>query len=193
MGRKTQITKEDMLYAGLSIIIENGEDALSIKSVAARLGCSTQPISWSFESFEGYLLELRGYAFNYMMSKMKKDDGSFLHESVGYEYIKTATREPNLIRYLRRDEGYLRAHGGIGGIFLPDIQNDRKAFYSEKYMLKEADAEELCRFFVIYTEGIVSLILSGVLPRDAEAACEMLTNEAREHIIRLRSSGKDSN
>ncbi len=179
-----------MLSAGLKIIIEEGEWGLSIKKVSEALECSTQPISWSFGNFEGYLTELRKYAFEYMNGKMKNADGeSFNHPSVGYQYIKTAVNEPNLIRYLRGNEAFLRKMGGIGGIFREDVKSERTEYYSKEYSLSHENAEKLVNFFIIYTEGIVSLILSGVLPSDEEKAFSLLTEAAIGKIREL--SGKE--
>ena len=50
MGRKTKITKEMILDAAYELLDEAGIGAVAIKSIAARLGCSTQPVSWHFGS-----------------------------------------------------------------------------------------------------------------------------------------------
>ena len=55
MGRKTQITREMILKAAYELLDESGIGAVAIKTIAARLGCSTQPVSWQF----GSMLELK--------------------------------------------------------------------------------------------------------------------------------------
>ncbi len=187
MGRKTQVTKEEMLKAGLEIVIEEGENMLSIKKVAAKLECSTQPISWSFGNFDAYRKELKKYALDYMNGKMKEENGEkYNHTSVGYVYIDTAINEPNLIRYLRSDEAFLRKMGGIGGIFLENVKKERADYYKNEYSMSSENAEKLVIFFVTFTEGIVSLILSGVLPPDEKNAAEMLTNAATVMIKSIK-------
>ncbi len=187
MGRKTKITKEDMLSAGLRMIIESGYASLSIKSLSEHIGCSTQPVSWSFGSFEGYLAELRPYAYRYFDSKMREGE-EYIHDRVGYSYIATAASEPNLIRYLRDDEPALRKMGGIGGIFNEDVKANRVGYYMSKYSLSKEEAIAFCEFAIIFSEGIVSLILSGVLPSDAEYGAGLLTSAATAKIIQLKGN-----
>ena len=55
MGRKTQITREMILKAAYELLDESGIGAVAIKTIAARLSCSTQPVSWQF----GSMLELK--------------------------------------------------------------------------------------------------------------------------------------
>ena len=55
MGRKIQITREMILKAAYELLDESGMGAVTIKTIAARLGCSTQPVSWQF----GSMLELK--------------------------------------------------------------------------------------------------------------------------------------
>ena len=50
MGRKAKITKEMVLEAAYELLDEAGISAVAIKNIAAKLGCSTQPVSWLFGS-----------------------------------------------------------------------------------------------------------------------------------------------
>ena len=45
MGRRTQITKEMILEASYELLEEHGIEAVQIKQIAAKLGCSTQPVA----------------------------------------------------------------------------------------------------------------------------------------------------
>ena len=119
MGRKTQVTKEQLLEAGLQIVIRSGYSAVSIKTVAAEFGCSTSPIVWSFENIDNYRRELRIYAKQYMDRKMLGDGSNVTddHRKTGFVYVDMALDEPNLLRYLRINENELQASGGIGFIF----------------------------------------------------------------------------
>ena len=66
MGRKTQITREMILQAAYELLDESGISAVAIKSIAARLGCSTQPVSWHF----GSMTELKKELFEYAAIKL---------------------------------------------------------------------------------------------------------------------------
>ena len=46
MPPKARITKEQVIDAAVEIVRTKGEDALTAKSLAGALKCSTQPIFW---------------------------------------------------------------------------------------------------------------------------------------------------
>ena len=48
MPPKVKITKEDIINAAVSLVRENGADALNARTVASLLGCSTQPVFSNF-------------------------------------------------------------------------------------------------------------------------------------------------
>ena len=50
---KKQISVEQIVQAAVSLVSEQGMDALNARSVAARCGCSTQPIYLCFDSLLG--------------------------------------------------------------------------------------------------------------------------------------------
>ncbi len=188
MGRKTQITKEQMLEAGLKIVIRDGHNVVSIKTVAAELGCSTTPIAWSFENIDNYRKELRTYAMQYMNSKMTGDGKSTTadHRKTGDIYVDMAIDEPNLIRYLRSDERDLQEHGGIGFIFDFDKVKAINEGLAKQYGITEAQALDYIRFVTTYTEGVVSMILSGVYKMSNEDAHELLTEAGEAYMIFLK-------
>ena len=61
MGRKAQITKEMVLEAAYELLDKGGIGAVGIKSIASKLGCSTQPVSWLFGSMTDLKKELYFY------------------------------------------------------------------------------------------------------------------------------------
>ena len=52
MARTPHITAEMLLEAGAAITLEKGADALNVRSVAAKLNCSVQPVFRNFGSME---------------------------------------------------------------------------------------------------------------------------------------------
>ena len=56
MPPKVKVSKEQIVSAALDLIRHQGYDALNARSIAAALGCSTQPIFSNFTTME----ELRG-------------------------------------------------------------------------------------------------------------------------------------
>ena len=52
MPPKIRFGREDIVSAALEIIREQGIEGVNARAVAARLGCSTQPLFREFESME---------------------------------------------------------------------------------------------------------------------------------------------
>ena len=50
MPAKKKITKERILHTALSMLEKNGYDTVNVKSLAAKLDCSTQPIYLSYRN-----------------------------------------------------------------------------------------------------------------------------------------------
>lgn len=70
MPPKVRISKEKILETSLKMIIDEGYQAVNIKSVAQKLGCSTQPVSWHFGNMDNFREELLNTAVLYANKKI---------------------------------------------------------------------------------------------------------------------------
>ena len=52
MPAKRKIQKEDILKASISIISNEGLNALNARKIAKKLGCSTQPLFYIYENMD---------------------------------------------------------------------------------------------------------------------------------------------
>ena len=52
MPPKEKIVKEDILAAAVKLVREQGEEGINARAIAAKLGCSTQPIFSNFASMD---------------------------------------------------------------------------------------------------------------------------------------------
>ena len=87
MPAKKQVTKEMILGAALRVLMEGGTEAVNVKSLAAELGCSTQPIYLSFDNMDALRKELIPTAVNKFVELMQKECGSTRVHLYGIEYI----------------------------------------------------------------------------------------------------------
>ena len=111
MGRKIQITRAQILQAGLELIEREGAAAVQIKRLAASLGCSTQPILWQFGSMEAYRQALFQYAVEAVRQRIKPKGADAVLDfwRIGATYVDLAVDTPQLLRYLRADPAGLPA------------------------------------------------------------------------------------
>ncbi len=173
---KVQIPKEEILEAALQVILRDGHRGMNIKTVAAQLGRSTQTVSWAFGNMENFRKEVADYALSYANRKLLVDSPNVLEEygGVGYHYIDLAFDAPNLIRFLRSDGKNLMAGGGFGGSFDPQKGEKRKRAMVALCGCTPEQAERYMLDVVIYTQGLVSLILAGGVPLSRENAHQLL-------------------
>jgi len=97
MPRRASTTKEDMVEAAFELVRRDGLEALTARSLAAQLGCSTQPIMYRFPDLS-VLRELvyqRADAFHseYLFRASDLLD-------MGLRYVRFASEERPLFRLL---------------------------------------------------------------------------------------------
>ena len=189
---RVQITKDRILEAALQLLIREGHEAVNIKTVAKDLGCSTQPISWTFGNMENFRSALAQYALEYANRKMyvASADPMVEYGRVGTAYIDMAFDEPNLIRFLRSDEKRLQGSGGLGGSFNAAARASRQAAFARQYGCTEAEAGKFMLNMLIYTQGLVSMIVAGGLEIDRQTAYALVHEAAAAMIHSFTSTAK---
>ena len=148
MGRKIQITRAQILQAGLELIEREGAAAVQIKRLAASLGCSTQPILWQFGSMEAYRQALFQYAVEAVRQRIKPKGADAVLDfwRIGATYVELAVDTPQLLRYLRADPAALQAAGGIGLLYDPAAKARAADGVAAQLQLPRDVAEQLLLF-----------------------------------------------
>lgn len=164
MPTSPRIPKETILQHALDMLIQNGYSSINIKTLAKRIGCSTQPISWHFGNMENFRNALTEYALDYANEKMlSASEGMEAFSNVGIGYIDIAFDEPNLFRYLYMsgESGY---HAGSFDIFITADANSAMIKQIAKQL--EISADRVSDFFrntIVYTHGLACFVVSGLI------------------------------
>ena len=102
MPPKAKITKEMIIYTGMELVRKEGAEALNVRRVAAELGCSTQPVMYSFPTVEELKDEIYRSAdefhSGYLMNGCFESEDPML--AIGLNYIRFAHEERNMFRFL---------------------------------------------------------------------------------------------
>lgn len=180
MGRKTQITKEQMLQAAYEILMEEGYSSVNIKTIAAKVGCSTQPISWQFGNMQGLRRELYLYASAQIYAgaeeKLKDKTAFQAFFETGKIYISNALENPNVFRFLCVDDP--------GDIV--DGKKDVTEFFGDDFIkemlhkelgLSEEIIGKLVADVVIYTHGLATVLLWDSFKLDKKTAYQMILDQ----------------
>ena len=178
MPRSVQITKEKILTAALDVLIREGYSAVSIKSIARELNCSTQPIAWQFGNMDNMREALTKEAIAYANQKMMPTSTNCIEAfwQIGYGYINLAFDTPNLFRFVYMGESKNYCRGGFNSI-LTDKGNAVLIDKLYPYLnISREQAEVLFQRMIVYTHGMVSLVVAGVLNCTKEQVYSIVKN-----------------
>ena len=102
MARKETITKDEILNAAFQMTREDGFSQVSARTLAAKAGCSTQPIFRVYKNMEELGDDLYGKAIaffhDYYDNFPKTSDTPFVN--MGLAYIRFAQEEQQLFKLL---------------------------------------------------------------------------------------------
>lgn len=106
MARKETITKDEILNAAFQMTRQDGFSQVSARTLAAKAGCSTQPIFRVYKNMEELGADLYGKAIEffheYYDSFPKTSDTPFVN--MGLAYIRFAQEEQQLFKLLFMEE-----------------------------------------------------------------------------------------
>lgn len=187
MPAETKITREAMLDGAIALIRAQGHEALTARSLAAWLDCSTQPLLYRFESLDA----LRRAAYEradalhteYILAPLN-DGGADPLPAVGMRYIRFAHEERHLFRFLFQS-------GHFAGRTLTDMTGDPQAApllraFGEASGLDERKTRALFEGLFIAVHGYASLLANNALQWDAEAAERMLKRLGAGLMLQLK-------
>lgn len=182
MPPKAKITREMILDAGFAIVRESGIEALTVRAVADRLGCSTQPILYGFKTVG----EIRHAVYEqvdrfHTESLMKIDDPRETMLGIGLNYIRFAVREPNLFRFLFQS-------GNAPQNSLPEMIESEELLPLLRLMggAMRMDTAQTKRIFLtlaMFAHGYASILANNALEYDEAQAAEQLTRAYRGAVL----------
>lgn len=150
---KQRITRENVIDAAFEIARSEGMEAVTVKSIANRLGCSVQPIYSYCSSMDGLrrgvIEKTVRFVREYADAHTDKDD---LFRSTGRAYVNLAKEEPNLFTMF-----ILHQRTGISSLedmYESETNPETAEYIAEKLGLSAKQAKQLHLNMLIYTIGI---------------------------------------
>ena len=184
MPSSPKIKKEDMLQAALKLVAKNGYAALNIKAVAKELGCSTAPISWQFGGMDGLREELISYVEQYVenMYYSQSNNEFTTFEQRGKGTIDLALENPNLFHFLYTGQRSQLLSTGFE--FQTNDQDTFNMFQKMAEMLGITPKQvmDFAMTMMVYTQGIGTLIASGIVKDTKENMYCMLHNTGMTYL-----------
>ncbi len=173
MARKEAVTEDEILNTAFVMTREAGEEALTARKVAARAGCSTQPIFRVYRNMEELTERVFLKAADFFLDyySLYPRLGKMPFTNLGMAYISFAKKEEHLFRLLfgkarRYGKSMYELLNGPDGNVVYEIQNAARCGCS--------DAQTLFVRMWIMIQGIASMTISGEYDFSEEETWELL-------------------
>ncbi len=153
---KQKITREMIVEAGFSLIRESGESALNVRNIAARLGCSTQPVMYWYKSMNELKADIIARANEFHTSFLIKGGYDDVLVGIGMNYILFASQEKNLFRFLVMSDN--TDNGGIAELLAPDTAGVLLEPLERKYSITRDQARDVFEALFACFHGYAALL-----------------------------------
>ena len=174
MPPKARITRDMVLDVAFDLVRTEGQAALNVRTLAQRLGCSTQPILYTFATVESLKAAVYEKADDfhtaYILPEGKEGAEALLR--LGLNYVRFAHEEKHLFRFLFEsnkfggmDMNALLKGPGVGelvGILAAGLGCEAEA------------AERLFLTFFAVAHGLGSLLCNNAMAYDETECAKML-------------------
>ena len=124
MPAARKVSKEEIVDAAVEVLRQGGYSAVNARSVAKKLGCSTQPIYFSFKGMDELKTALTERAIEMHTKRVR--DSLRIHEgndsrysSYGMGFVKFAAEEKQLFRWLYLEGEQLGSYQN--DVLLPEV------------------------------------------------------------------------
>lgn len=180
MPPKSKVTKEMIIDAAFELVRESGIESVNARAIAARLGCSTQPVLYWFETVE----EIRQRAFEradafqteYIMGAQDNSENPML--GIGVAYVRFAATEKNLFRFLFQSDHFAQQT-------LEDLVNDEETkpllmVLAQTLGTDEAGAKDafVGRFLMVH--GMASMLANNSMIYNEDDVLRLLSKTFEE-------------
>ena len=175
MPPKVKVTKKMVADASFEVVRANGHENLNARTISEYLGCSTQPVLYSFKTVD----EIReaayeiadGYHTEFIMPK-DTDENPML--ALGLNYVRFGQEEKNLFRFLfqtdkfgGKDVAVLMADPGLSEIL---------EIMAAGLKVDIEQAKEMFLTFFCVAHGMASLLANNSMKYDEGQCRKMLEN-----------------
>ena len=174
MAPRVKITRENIINAAVEAVRAEGIDALNARALAARLGCSTQPIFSNFSTMDEVELAVIKEANELCEEYINREVASGEYppyKASGLAYIRFAREEKELFKLL-----YMREGGGED----TSLESSRPARMETTVTRNTGLRDDGAKLFHLemwaFVHGIASMTATGFLDLEWELISKMLTD-----------------
>lgn len=176
MPPKRKFTRDEIVRTALDVARTDGAEAITARTLGARLGTSPKPIFSVFASMEQVQQEVvraaKGVYAGYVEGGLRRTDCPAF-KGVGLAYLRFAAEEPQLFRLLFMSPTQAELH------YLPLVDDNYPeilASVRDGYGLTQAQAEQLYLHMGIYAHGLAVLCANRTAHFSVGESAQLLTD-----------------
>lgn len=173
MPPRVKITKEEILSAAVQLVREEGTEALSARSLACRLHCSTQPIFSNYPNMDALQKAVLDKAYELYVKHTFEtmSSGRYApYKASGMAYIEFAVQEPKLFKML-----YMRDRSGEEYTDETAESEQIVSLMMQKSGLDSVSAHRLHTDLWVVVHGLAVMYATGFEKYDEEKASAILS------------------
>lgn len=173
MPPKIKITKEEIIQTAIELLKKEGDGAINARSIAAALGCSTQPIFSNFASMDELRSAVVAAAYESYLEFLRREaeSGKYpQYKAFGMAYIRFSREEKELFKLL-----FMRDRSREEMSLTPDFENS-------VHLIMEANGVTYETATLMHLEmwacvhGIGTMFATSFLALDEELVSNMLSD-----------------
>lgn len=173
MPPKAKVTKQDIIDTAMNIIREGGEQILNARAVAAKLGCSTQPVFSNYNTMEQLKSDVIKAAYDLFQGYMQREisSGKYpAYKASGIGYIRFAGEEKELFKllFMRNRSRENQGADETWNMMMNVVQNATG--------LDKQKAELFHLEMWVTVHGIATMLATSYLDWDFELISQVLTD-----------------
>lgn len=165
MPPKARITREMVINAAFEIARSEGAERINARSVAKKLGCSTQPILYYFHSVEEIKIAVYkksdDFHSEYIMQGATDGIGG-----IGMAYIRFAQNEKHIFRYLFQSDGF--SGQSLSGLIENEALSPVLKSISQSSGVTIEQAKVAFRSLFLFVHGYASMLANNSMEYDEE-------------------------
>lgn len=174
MPPKVKTTREDIVNAAVEIVRTQGAQAVNARTVAAFLGCSTQPVFSNFATMEAlhFAAAEQAYRLHREYMRLEIESGRYpAYKANGMAYIRFAREERELFKLL-----YMCDRAGAPIPENTELNVEMEDLVHRNTGLGGADSKLFHLEMWAFVHGIATMFATGFLDLDWELVSNMLTD-----------------
>lgn len=185
MPPRAKITEEMVVDAAFEVTRADGEANVNARTVAKRLGCSTQPVMYHFAKIEDLkraVYEKTGRFHTEYIMNVPPSRNIML--GIGLNYIRFSVEEPNLFRFLFQS-GFATENSLFEMVDSDELSPVINAM-QRAMGLTVKQTKEVFITLAMFVHGYASIIANNNLRFDESVASEHLNRVYRGAILQLQ-------